>query len=58
MNDEEIAKDLRAKMTALLLPVCHIVSKAKREGYLITYTTSEDQSGNHIISKIDIQKKL
>lgn len=56
-SDAMIAREIRAKMNAALIPVNQIIDSAKRQGFLVTYQTGE-LNGQQVVTKIDVVKKL
>lgn len=56
-SDEEIARDLRARLVAALKPVGELMEEAKRSGLVLSFQMVADQYG-HSLPMVSIAKPL
>lgn len=58
-TDALVAKEIRDELSPLMDKVCAIVSKARADGYEITWAIQPDSFGRHLrCTEISIKKQL
>ena len=58
-TDAVIASELRAEVGPLLDQLCKIASRARSEGYEVSWTIQPDSFGRHLrVTEIAIKKQL
>jgi hypothetical protein len=57
-GDVEKAREYKDQVAELAKPICDVLTRAKKEGIVITYSLSSDATGNYFIAQLSAIKEL